>query len=127
MNTGDFHPGQRWVSESEPELGLGSIERVTNRTVAIVFGTSRQKREYARPNAPLRRVRFRVGDTVRDHKDSPLVVESIADRDGLIFYRSGRRELCETDLSDAISFNKPEDRLLAGQLDRPEVFDLRVA
>ena len=33
----DFHPGQRWISESEPELGLGSILRVTHRTVVAEF------------------------------------------------------------------------------------------
>src|SRR5688572_22607296 len=123
----DFHPGQRWISESEPELGLGSIFRVTNRTVTTVFGAAGQKREYARANAPLRRVRFRAGDTIRNHADTHLLVDSVTERDGLIFYRSGGYELCETELSDAISFNKPEERLLAGQLDPLEVFDLRVA
>ncbi len=122
-----FHPGQRWISESEPELGLGSVRRVTNRTVTMAFGASEATREYALDNAPLRRVRFRVADTVKDHDDLPLVVESVHERKSLIFYRGSGRELCETDLSDAISFNKPEERLLAGQVDDPEVFDLRVA
>jgi len=60
----EFHAGQRWISESEPELGLGSILRVTPRTVVVEFKASAQRREYARANAPLRRVRFRAGDTV---------------------------------------------------------------
>ncbi|MDB6022896.1 MAG: helicase domain protein, partial [Pedosphaera sp.] len=122
-----FHPGQRWISESEPELGLGSIRRVTNRTVTVAFGASEAKREYALDNAPLRRVRFRVADTVKGHDDLPLVVESVREQKGLIFYGGSGRELCETELSDAISFNKPEERLLAGQVDDPAVFDLRVA
>jgi ATP-dependent helicase HepA len=122
-----FHPGQRWISESEPELGLGVVARVTDRTVTVLFKTSGQKREYSRRNAPLRRVRFRVGDTVRDNKDKSVTVDDVTERDGLLFYRSGRKELSETDLSDTISFNKPEERLFAGQLDPPALFDLRIA
>jgi ATP-dependent helicase HepA len=55
-----------------------------------------------------------------------LVVQSTTVRDGLIFYRGDGQELCESELNDAISFSKPEERLLAGQLDPPNVFDLRV-
>ena len=122
----DFHAGQRWISESEPELGLGSILRVTDRTVTAVFKVSGEKREYARANAPLRRVRFRVGDTIKRHDHTPLIVQSVTERNGLLFYGSGGQELCETELSDAISFNEPAQRLFAGQMDPPEVFDLRV-
>ncbi len=123
----DFHPGQRWISQSEPELGLGSLHRVTPRTVTIVFRASAETREYALDNAPLRRVRFRVGDTLKNQADSTLVVQSVIERAGLIFYRSRQQEWCETELSDTISFNQPQERLLSGQLDPTEVFDLRVA
>ncbi len=123
----NFHPGQRWISESEPELGLGSVRRVTPRTVTVTFRASDETREYACDNAPLRRVRFRVGDSIKSHAEATLIVQSVAERAGLIYYRGEGQELCETDLSDAISFNKPEERLLAGQLDPTEVFDLRVA
>jgi ATP-dependent helicase HepA len=120
-----FHPGQRWISESEPELGLGSVLRVTVRTVTLVFGASGESREYARDNAPLRRVRFRAGDTIKTHENTTRVVESVSERNGLIFYRGDGGELCETELSDTLSFNKPEERLFAGQVDPPDVFDLR--
>jgi ATP-dependent helicase HepA len=122
-----FAPGQRWTSESEPELGLGCVLRVTKRTVLVVFGASAEQREYALDNAPLRRVRFRVGDTVRGQDDRPLQVESIGEQDGLLLYRGAGRELRESELNDTLSFNKPEERLLAGQADPPEAFDLRAA
>ena len=123
----DFRAGQRWISESEPELGLGTVLRTSARTVTVVFAASAETREYALDNAPLRRVRFRSGDAIENHDDRTLKIESVRERDGLIFYRGGNQEWCETELSDAISFNKPEERLLAGQMDAPEVFDLRVA
>ena len=123
----EFQSGQRWISESEPELGLGMVVKVTTRTVLVEFRASSQKREYARSNAPLRRVRFRPGDTVQNRSGKALRIESVAERHGLFRYRTGNQEFDEEDLSDTISFNKPEERLFAGQFDSPEVFDLRVA
>jgi ATP-dependent helicase HepA len=121
----DFQPGQRWISESEPELGLGAILRVTDRRVTTEFGASGARREYARANSPLRRVRFRVGDTIINRGEKRFVVEEVTERHGLLFYRSHGRDICETDLSDAISFNEPQERFFAGQFDPPHVFDLR--
>jgi len=123
----DFHPGQRWISESEPELGLGSILKVSDRSVTTVFKAAAQQREYSRRNAPLRRVRFRVGDTIKTQSAGSVTVKSVVERDGLLFYHSGGRELCETELSDTISFSSPRDRLYAGQLDSTRLFELRVA
>src|SRR5678815_3019258 len=127
MMNHDFHPGQRWISESEPELGLGSILRLTPRTVIVEFRGSGEQREYARNNAPLRRVRFRAGDTIQNRKGKALTIQSLTEEHGLLRYKSGKQEFHEEDLSDTISFNKPEERLFAGQFDPPNVFDLRVA
>jgi len=124
-----FQPGQRWASDTEPELGLGSVLRVSPRTVTVLFGASGETREYALDNAPLRRVQFRSGDTVRNKAGQPFAIDSTAQRNGLFYYRAAdsKDELCETDLSDSLSFNKPNERLLAGQLDSPETFSLRHA
>ena len=113
----NFHQGQRWVSESEPELGLGSVLRVNDRTVTIGFKASDATRQYALNNAPLRRVRFQVGATIRNRKDLSIVVQAVLDRSGLIFYRGSGREICETDLHDKITFNKANERLSAGAVD----------
>src|SRR5690349_6980226 len=106
-----YHPGQRWISDSEPELGLGSITGVSRLTVSLGFAACGEKREYARDNAPLRRVRFHAGDTVKDREGRALAVTSVDERRGLLFYGGEERELCETDLFDAMSFDKPEERL----------------
>ena len=109
-----FHKGQRWISDSEPELGLGSVERSSRLTVTLHFGASGETREYARDNAPLRRVRFHPGDTVKDRDGHAFTITFVQERDGLLHYRADADEFCETALSDAISFNKPEERLFAG-------------
>ena len=67
-----FHPGQRWISETEPELGLGAVINVSEQTVTMVFGASAETREYAQDNAPLRRVRFRTGDKIEDREGGSL-------------------------------------------------------
>src|SRR5579862_5877253 len=103
----EFHSGQRWISESEPELGLGTIVRAASRTVVTEFKAAGQTREYARNNAPLRRVRFRAGDVIENRKRQQLSIESVGERGSILYYRGGTQEFCETDLSDTISFNKP--------------------
>jgi ATP-dependent helicase HepA len=121
-----FHPGQRWVSETEPELGLGAILRVSARTVTVGFGASQESREYSLEMAPLRRVRFPRGETLVLRDGSSVPVESAFERHGLIHYRSQGRDIPETELSDTLRFNQPQQRLLAGEVDPPPAFDLRV-
>jgi len=123
----DFHPGQRWISETEPELGLGSIRQVTERRVTVEFAATDARREYSRAHAPLRRVRFRAGDTVKNRKEKHFLVEAVTERNGLLYYRCQGRDLPETELSDRISFNEPVERLFAGQFDSSQTFDLRLA
>ena len=121
-----FFLGQRWVSETEPELGLGSIRRVAAHTVTVGFGAAQETREYSLENLPLRRVRFQVGDTLQTHDQKSLTVKALVERKGLIFYHGDQGEACETELSDSVSFNHPEQRLFSGRVDSPAVFELRV-
>ena len=61
----EFIPGQRWISETEPELGLGSIVDVSRRTVEIRFRAAGVTRRYAIASAPLKRAKFQAGDWIR--------------------------------------------------------------
>ncbi|MBV1912828.1 MAG: hypothetical protein KUG55_04290, partial [Cycloclasticus sp.] len=60
-----FHPGQRWVSHSETELGLGMVEFIEGRHVTFLYPAVEETRVYALNNAPLSRVIYSVGDTVQ--------------------------------------------------------------
>ncbi|MCV6625628.1 MAG: hypothetical protein OIF38_05995, partial [Cellvibrionaceae bacterium] len=51
-----FCPGQRWVSNTEAELGLGIIVDADERIVEISFPAAGERRQYALNNAPLSRV-----------------------------------------------------------------------
>ncbi len=122
-----FYKGQRWTSESEPELGLGSVLCVSAHTVTVEFDACKETREYACDNAPLLRTSFRPGDKILSRDGEHLTVESVTKKGNLLHYHGGGQAWCETELSSSISINKPEERLLAGQLDSLEAFELRVS
>ena len=64
MATNTWTRGQRWVSHSEPELGLGIILSGGDGRVEIVFPAAGENRCYALESAPLRRVKFLPGDRI---------------------------------------------------------------
>jgi len=122
-----FFKGQRWVSESEPELGVGVVVEAMPGRVSLLYRATGTVRQYASASAPIKRVEFREGDTIKTHTGASVVVDSVETRaDGVFVYRGGGQEVPETDLSDTLSFSKPEDRLGAGQVDDPRAFDLRL-
>lgn len=118
--------GQRWVSDSEPELGLGMMLKVEHSTLEILFPAAEETRCYALESAPLRRVLFKTGDYIITHEGEEHKVISSKEAAGLVSY------LCEEDvevpeamLSDSTGFNKPQDRLFGAQIDENTVFRLR--
>ncbi len=119
-------PGQRWVSDTEPELGLGIILKAEFGRVEVLFPAASETRQYALQSAPLRRVKFADGDKIKTHAGEEFAVTAVETRAGLLVYVAAEREIPEAELSDLISFSKPEDRLLAGQVDDLATFDLRV-
>ena len=126
-----FAPGQRWISETEPELGLGLVLSTETNRVTILYIASNERRIYATDNAPLTRVRFLKGDKIESHDRREIRIDSLEEIDGLITY-FGENELGETetieemDLDHHLRFNRPQDRLFTGQLDSSEIFNLRV-
>ena len=120
-----FTVGQRWISETEPELGLGIVEEVSRHQVRLAFPASAEARLYAPTNAPIKRVEFCVGDTIHSQGGEPIVIEAVKVERGIITYLAGAVKITEIDLADTISFSKPEDRLIRGQIDQSSAFNLR--
>ncbi len=123
---GDFTPGQRWVSTSEPELGLGVLLEAESGKATILFTAAAEKRIFAVASAPIIRVRFKVGDAVLIHTGEKITVEKITEDEGLLTYHESDRSFSEAELDDSISFSKPDDRLLGGQVDDLRTFNLRI-
>lgn len=120
-----FVEGQRWISETEPELGLGTVVQVATGRVQVLFTTSGEMRMYAADHAPLKRVQFRAGDTISTHEGDQLTVQSVRETEGLLTYVCGGREVPEALLSDTISFQTARDRLLNGHIDSLVDYQIR--
>lgn len=120
-------PGQRWMSRSEPKLGLGVIVEVDGAQVVVLFPAAEDTRRYALRNAPLVRVLFKEGDVVQDQTEEEFTIQKVEHTtSGLVNYHCADGcVLEEIDLLDTLSFSSPEDRLLAGITDDFRLFDFR--
>lgn len=126
----EFSPGQRWISDGEAELGLGTVLNCDSRTVTVLFSASQETRTYSARQAPLTRVVFGSGDRIQSSEGWEMLVDDSKEVDGLIVYigeDDGGRvcELPEARLADTMQFDQARDRLLTGQVDRNDWFDLR--
>lgn len=126
----DFIPGQRWISNTESELGLGLILDVEFNRVSVLYLATGDKRVYAKDNAPLTRALFSVSDIIESIDNIKLTVKEVIEKEGLIIYvgidDSGEQCILEEmDLNHHIQFNKPQDRLFTGQIDPTAWFLLR--
>lgn len=122
-----FTEGQRWISETEPELGLGTITGIEERRIHISFYGSQCERLYTIAAAPVKRVRFKPGDEIKSRHDLTMHVETVKEIEGIIIYYGGGQELHESDLCDTLSFSTPKDRLMNGMVDSNPMFNLRCA
>lgn len=124
-----FVLGQRWVVDSEPDLGLGIIVGESTRTVDLFFEQGDCERRYAKEEAPLTRIVFEVGDTVDLAGGEQKMVKEVFEQDGLVLYLCAEEPedqfIPETKLSGAIQLNQPFMRLMTGQIDKPAWFAFR--
>ncbi|WP_394561180.1 RNA polymerase-associated protein RapA [Aquipseudomonas alcaligenes] len=125
-----YQPGQRWISDSEAELGLGTILTSDGRLLTVLYPATGETRQYSLRNAPLTRVRFAPGDEITHYEGWKLTVQEVEDVDGLLVYHGFDAQhdpysLPETQLSNFIQFRLSSDRLFAGQIDPLNWFALR--
>ena len=130
MSESTFAIGQRWISNSEAELGLGIVKEELGRRVVISFPAAQEERTYAADNAPLSRVIYPVDDTVNTEEGLQFTITAQHDLNGCIIYHgtddAGQEvSIHELDLSSHVQFSQPQDRLFAGQIDKNRQFELR--
>jgi ATP-dependent helicase HepA len=126
----NFVPGQRWVNYAELQMGLGTVLTVELRTLTLVFMATGETRTYSKQTAPLTRVRFAPGDTIRSHEGWSLNVEQVDEQDGLLTYTGSSEdqqhtELPEGQLDSHLKLNRPAERLFTGQVDHDRWFEMR--
>ncbi len=128
----EFSIGQRWLSETEPELGLGIIQSLDYRLVTVYFPGSEDERTYAKDNAPLSRIEFTQGDTIELANGKQLSVLEVDETDGVKIYLASDNDgttapVPETQLAHHLQLSLASDRLFSKQLDKPKWFELRYA
>ncbi|OOF39500.1 RNA polymerase-binding ATPase [Rodentibacter rarus] len=125
-----FVLGQRWLSGSENNLGLGTVTAFDTRTVTLHFPASDETRIYAIAQAPLTRIQFNKGETLNHKNGWQGKIVDIQTIKGLNFYLVENPQgehiiVQESDISPLISFSSAKDRLFSAQLDRNHHFALR--
>ena len=88
-----FALGQRWISDTETDLGLGTVVAVEGRMVTLLFPATGENRMYAKEEAPVTRVSFNVGDQIASHEDWTMTVEEVQEKDGLLIYVGVRTDM----------------------------------
>ena len=131
MSNNEFHPGQRWVSNTEADLGLGFIEKIDGRHLTIIFPAVDETRVYAMDNAPLNRVKYPIGEAIQTEEGVSYIVKGHVEHNHCIVYQyideNGKEVgMHELELDSFAQFSQPQDRLFAGQIDKNSHFKLRV-
>lgn len=126
-----FSIGQRWISNTESQLGLGIITDLNGRQVRVSFPAAAEERIYSTNNPPLSRIIYKEGEEIVTNEQQKLHVAQIEERQGLLFY-TGINEvgdeisISEVSLNCFINFNTPQQRLFSGLLDKLNSFKLRI-
>ena len=120
-----FVAGQRWLSQTEPELGLGLVLKTEADRVTIMFPSTETTRVYTVESPPLTRVKFSVGDVLKTQDGKNFTVEQVEEKDGTVIYFSKGKRIEESRLSDSLTFSKPYDRLLNAQVEEKQLYNLR--
>lgn len=126
-----FTIGQRWISNSESQLGLGMITGINGRHVTINFPAADEERTYASDNAPLSRIVYKEGDKIYTYDQKSMEITGIEEHKGLCSYlgidaEGNTMRIDELALDCFIKLTTPKQRLLNNQFDKLRSFKLRI-
>jgi ATP-dependent helicase HepA len=126
-----FTIGQRWISNTESQLGLGIITDLQGRQVGISFPAADEERIYAIDNAPLSRIIYKEGEVIITNDQKKIQVTHVMEHQGLVLYtgidETGKElRVTELALNCFIKLSTPEQRLFSGLLDKLNAFKLRI-
>lgn len=120
--------GQRFLSKTEIELGVGRVVAVETKMLTLEFPSVKERRSY-RSEGDLVRYKLQVGDFAKSEKANvsfPIV--EVGEEDGLIVYygRSGKK-IKEADLVSKAGVRASDlfERLLHNEKSTEEDFEMR--
>ena len=117
--------GQRWYSQTEPELGLGIITELEDKYLSILFPLCQEARKYNANSHPLKRYKLEINDSTLDLSGNDQVVKDFQVKDNLYYYQLGSEIICETQLDAKIDLSGAKERLFSGNSDPLEYYRLR--
>jgi ATP-dependent helicase HepA len=125
-----FVIGQRWVSDTEAELGLGIVLETDERQVTLGFPAAGQRRTYALRSAPVSRVRYQVDEVISHQDGTTITIAEVMEQGLLLAYKGYTEEgdehlIPEFELDSFVQFSTPRERLFSGQIDKYTHFSLR--
>lgn len=103
--------GQRWISDTEPDLGLGLILKTEHKTVTVYYPMAQTTRIYASHNAPLKRIQFKIGDQIPIKNQATQKIIDIKNRDDLLIYQTAIGDFSESEIDDQMTWNTPIDSI----------------
>lgn len=126
-----FTIGQRWISNTESQLGLGIITEFNRRQVSIIFPAADEERIYATDNAPLSRIIYKEGEEITTSDQQKFKVKALKENQGLLTYTGEDEEgnefqIKEIALDCFIKLSAPQQRLFSGLIDKQDSFKLRI-
>ena len=127
----EFRVGQRYLSETETEMGLGLITQAEGRHITVMFPANGEVRLYAAQEAPLARYLLQEGQQGKHAEGWAFIIEELSEAAGIVTYHGTREDTQESvavpepQLSYQIDNNPALTRLLAGQADRLDMYQLR--
>lgn len=119
--------GQRVLSQSEPELGVGLVTRQGDGVVEVFFERSALRRRYSEKSAPLKRLMLEKGQRLRKDEDLEFTIESIEEKGGLLLYKGAGFEAWEYEMDPRVEDLGPLEQFFIGQWSSPQAFDLRAS
>lgn len=130
MSEQEYAVGQRWVSNTEAELGLGIVVALENRRVEVSFPAVAERRTYAINNAPLSRVGYNVGQKIENDEGLKITVTEKHELEGCVVYLGNDEDgnmktIDELNLNSFVQFSRPLERMFAGQVDKLNAFLIR--
>lgn len=127
----DFAVGQRWLSETELEQGLGVVTQIDGRMLTLLFPATGEVRHYAKQQAPLARYRL-LQDERGQHADGwKFSVTAVQEHQQAYIYQGVREDTAEqvvvpeSHLAAQVATQHPLTRILAGKTDRLDMYRLR--
>lgn len=125
-----FIAGQRWISDTEAELGLGIVIEVSSRQVEISFPAAGERRTYSISSAPISRVRYQPDERIADQDGNHYTVMDVMEEAGCLVYEcltleGAEQSVHELELDSFVEFSTPKSRLFSGQIDKASHFNLR--